>query len=68
MCRATSRGTGWVYGVERVCTVWGVTHSSLYAEQQRRAAEPARPTARRRGTECGTVGRPMGMMDKARAS
>ncbi len=45
MSAATSPGTGLAYGVERV----GLGCSSFYAEQQRKVAEPARPTARRRG-------------------
>jgi hypothetical protein len=49
MSRATSPGTGRVYGVERVCAIWGVPRSSFYAEHQRKVAEPARRTPRRRG-------------------
>ena len=49
MSATTSPGTGRVYGVERVCAIWGVPRSSFYAEQQRKLTEPARPTARRRG-------------------
>ena len=49
MSRTTSPGTGRVYGVERVCAIWDVPRSSFYAEQQRKVAEPTRPTARRRG-------------------
>ena len=49
MSTTTSPGTGRVYGVERVCEIWGVPRSSFYAEQQRKVAEPVRPTARRRG-------------------
>ena len=49
MSTTTSPGTGRVYGVERVCGIWGVSRSSFYGEQQRKVAEPVRPTARRRG-------------------
>ncbi len=49
MSTTTSPGTGRVYGVERVCAIWGVPRSSFYGEQQRKVAEPVRPTARRRG-------------------
>ncbi len=36
MSRAASPGTGLVYGVERVCAIWGVPRSLFYAEQQRK--------------------------------
>ncbi len=49
MSTTTSPGTGRVYGVERVCGIWGVSRSSFYGEQQRKVAEPVRPTAKRRG-------------------
>ena len=49
MSRAASPGTGLVYGVARVCAIWGVPRSSFYAEQQRKVAEPSKPAARRRG-------------------
>ena len=48
MSRAASPGTGLVYGLERVCAVWGVPRSSFYAEQ-RKAVDPTKPAARRRG-------------------
>ena len=38
MSTTTSPGTGRVYGVERVCVIWGVPRSSFYAEQQRKVA------------------------------
>ena len=46
MSRAASPGTGLVYGLERVCAVWGVPRSSFYAEQ-RKGGRP--PRSRRRG-------------------
>ncbi len=49
MSRAASPGTGLVYGVARVCAIWGVPRSSFYAEQQRKVADPSKPAARRRG-------------------
>ena len=48
MSWAASPGTGLVYGLERVCAVWGVPRSSFYAEQ-RKAVDPTKPAARRRG-------------------
>ena len=48
MSRAASPGTGLVYGLERVCSVWGVPRSSFYTEQ-RKAVDPTKPAARRRG-------------------
>ena len=48
MSRAASPGTGLVYGLERVCAVWGVPRLSFYAEQ-RKAVDPTKPAARRRG-------------------
>jgi len=48
MSRATSPGTGRVYGVERVCVTWGVPRSSFYAGQLK-AVEDTNPMARRRG-------------------
>jgi transposase InsO family protein len=49
MSTATSPGAGRVYGVERVCAVWGVTRSSFYADRHRQAAGDAKPCAGRRG-------------------
>lgn len=49
MSTATSPGTGRVYGVERVCAVWGVARSSFYADTHKRAAGDATPCAGRRG-------------------
>ena len=48
MSRAASPGTGLVYGLERVCAVWGVPRLSFYAEQ-RKAVDPTKPVVRRRG-------------------
>jgi transposase InsO family protein len=49
MSTATSPGTGRVYGVERVCAVWGVARSSFYADRHKPAAGDAKPCAGRRG-------------------
>ena len=48
MSRTTSPGTGQIYGVERVCAVWGVSRSSFYA-QQRMTDTPAKAATKRRG-------------------
>jgi len=47
MSAAASPGTGRVYGVERVCAIWGLARSSFYARRQARCG--ARLPARRRG-------------------
>ncbi len=49
MSAATSPGTGRVYGVERVCALWGVARSSFYDDRRRRVAGNAKPPGRRRG-------------------
>ena len=49
MSRTASPGTGLVYGVERVCTIWGVPRSSFYAGQRRTVSDTTKPAARRRG-------------------
>ena len=49
MSRTASPGTGLVYGVERVCTIWGVPRSSFYAGQRRKVSDTTKPAARRRG-------------------
>ena len=49
MSRTASPGTGLVYGVERVCTIWGVPRSSFYAGLRRKVSDTTKPAARRRG-------------------
>ena len=43
MSQATSPSTGQLYGLARVCRVWGIARSTIYWQQHERA----RPDARR---------------------
>src|SRR5512132_2228308 len=48
MAAATSPATGHVYGVRRVCAIWGVARSSFY-DARRQAGRPRQSPAGRRG-------------------
>ena len=48
MAVATSPATGHVYGVRRVCAIWGVARSSFY-DARRQAKRPRQSPAGRRG-------------------
>jgi len=49
MSRECSPTTGRAYGVKRVCAVWTVPRSSVYAARERVQEPPEPPTALRRG-------------------
>ena len=47
MAAATSPATGHVYGVRRVCAIWGVARSSFYDARRQEGRPPERPAGRR---------------------
>jgi putative transposase len=47
MAAATSSATGHVYGVRRVCAIWGVARSSFYDARRQEGRPPERPAGRR---------------------
>ena len=47
MAAAPSPATGHVYGVRRVCAIWGVARSSFYDARRQEGRPPERPAGRR---------------------